>query len=100
MRSSTLKIFSFLPKESAVRLSDGKKLQSSFVIAGNFCLKWQREPTEDPAPSISALISAIRPLPEMIVVGSAELIDGQNIPCSIEQTDPVSYHGKPNKLVL
>ena len=88
---STLKIFSFLPKEGAVRLSDGKRIQSSFAIAGNFCLNWKKDTNNNsnPSQSISALISALRPLPEMIVVGSNAKVTC-DFPCPIEQSDPVN----------
>ncbi len=90
MRASALKIFSFLPKDQAVRLSDGRNITNSFAIVGNYCLQWRRDVAEDPTGSISALISSIRPLPELIVIGSeAKFADLKNLPCSVEQTDSV-----------
>lgn len=85
-----LKIFSFLPKEAVVRLTDGRAISKPFALVGNYCLEWQKD---KPKESISALVSAIRPIPEMIVIGTNEqtLLELGDIPCSIEQTDPVSY---------
>lgn len=88
---SAKRIFSFLPKIGAIRLSNGQELKKSFVLAGEHCLEWNFTSKSEMIESISVLSRAIRPLPEIIVTNVKGDMNSAIDFCQIEQSDLVRW---------
>lgn len=86
---SAKRIFSFLPKIGAIRLTNGQELEKSFVLAGEHCLEWNFANKSEMIESISLLSKAIRPLPEIIVTNATGDLNSLIDFCQIEQSDLV-----------